>query len=75
MNIKLTEAQQDRLKAVSSNIRGDARDNMSEELVESVTNQINEVLYELHLESPEAFSTFAYRNQKGKVMFSQLKNY
>lgn len=75
MNIKLSETQQNRLKAVASNIVGDARENMSEELVESITAKINEVIYELHLESPEAFSTFAYRNQKGKVLFSQLKNY
>jgi hypothetical protein len=75
MNIKLNLEQKNRLKAASSGIYGDLRDKMSDELVEATSKRIDEVLYELHNESPEAFTTFAYKNQQGRVMFSKLSKY
>lgn len=75
MNIKLTATQQSRLKAASSGVYGDLRDKLTEEFIEATGKRIDEVLYDLHNESPEAFSTFSYRNQVGRVMFSKLKNY
>lgn len=75
MNIKLNLEQQNRLKAASSGIYGDLRDKMSDDLVEATSKRIDEVLYELHNESPEAFTTFAYKNQQGRVMFSKLSKY
>jgi hypothetical protein len=75
MNIKLTTEQQKRLKAVSSGVYGDLRDKMTDDHVEAVSKKIDEVLFELHNESPEAFTTFAYKNQQGRVMFSKLAQY
>lgn len=75
MNIKLTIDQQNRLITASSGVFGDERENLTDEQVETITQRINEVLYELHVESPEAFSTFAYKDAKGKIIFSQLKSY
>lgn len=75
MNIKLNLEQINRLKAASSGIYGDLRDKMTDEHVESVAKKIDEVMFELHNESPEAFTTFAYKNQQGRVMFSKLSQY
>jgi hypothetical protein len=75
MKIKLNLEQQNCLKAASSGIYGDLRDKMSDDLVEATSKRIDEVLYELHNESPEAFTTFAYKNQQGRVMFSKLSKY
>jgi hypothetical protein len=75
MNIKLNLEQQNRLKAASSGIYGDLRDKMSDDLVEATSKRIDEVLFDLHNESPEAFTTFAYKNQQGRVMFSKLSKY
>jgi hypothetical protein len=75
MNIKLNLEQQSRLKAASSGIYGDLREKMSDELVEATSKKIDDVLFDLHNESPEAFTTFAYKNQQGRVMFSKLSKY
>jgi hypothetical protein len=75
MNIKLTTEQQKRLKAVSSGVYGDLREKMTDDHVEATGKKIDEVLFELHNESPEAFTTFAYKNQQGRVMFSKLSQY
>jgi hypothetical protein len=75
MNIKLTIEQQNRLKAASSGVYGDLRDKITDYHVDSTTRKIDEVLFELHNESPEAFTTFAYKNQQGRVMFSKLSQY
>ena len=75
MNIKLNLEQKNRLKAASSGIYGDLREKMSDDLVEATSKRIDEVLFELHNESPEAFTTFAYKNQQGRVMFSKLSKY
>lgn len=75
MNIKLTVEQQNRLKKASSGVYGNWRDKMTNEHIEAVAAKIDEVLYELHNESPEAFTTFAYKNQQGRVMFSKLSQY
>jgi hypothetical protein len=75
MNIKLTIEQQKRLKAASSGVYGDLRDKMTDDHVEATTKRIDEVLFDLHNESPEAFTTFAYKNQQGRVMFSKLSQY
>lgn len=75
MTIKLTTEQRDRLKAAASGVYGDLREKLSEKQIDDTGKRINEVLYELHNESPEAFSTFCYKNQLGTVMFSKLKNY
>lgn len=72
MNTYLTTEQQDRLKAVSSKIHGDNRELLSDNFIEATTNNINEVLYELHNESPHAFVTVAHRDAKGKVIFTKL---
>ena len=72
MNTYLTIEQQNRLKAASSRIHGDRRELLSEDFIESTTNNINEVLYELHNENPSAFSTVAHRDAKGKVIFTKL---
>lgn len=72
MNTYLTTEQQNRLKAVSSKIHGDRRELLSEDFIESTTNNINEVLYELHNENPSAFCTVAHRDAKGKVIFTKL---
>jgi hypothetical protein len=75
MNIKLRLDQINRLKAASSGVYGDLRDKMTDDHVEAVSKKIDEVLFELHNESPEAFTTFAYKNQQGRVMFSKLAQY
>jgi hypothetical protein len=75
MNIKLTIEQQKRLKAASSGVYGDMREKMTDEHVDATTKKIDEVLFDLHNESPEAFTTFAYKNQQGRVMFSKLSQY
>jgi hypothetical protein len=75
MNIKLTVEQQSRLKAASSGVYGDLRDKMTDEFVEETSKKIDDVLFDLHNESPEAFTTFAYKNQQGRVMFSKLSKY
>jgi hypothetical protein len=75
MNIKLNLEQINRLKAASSGVYGDLRDKMTNEFVEDTSKKIDEVLFELHNESPEAFTTFAYKNQQGRVMFSKLSQY
>ena len=75
MNIKLTIEQQKRLKAASSGVVGDLREKMTDEYVDTTSKKIDEVLFELHNESPEAFTTFAYKNQQGRVMFSKLSQY
>lgn len=73
--ILLTTEQRNRLKQASSGIYGDLRDNLTEKQVENTAKKINDVLYDLHLESPDAFTTFCYKNQKGDVIFSKLKTY
>jgi hypothetical protein len=75
MNVKLTTEQQNKLKAVSSKIHGDKRELLSEEFIEATTNNINEVLYELHNENPSAFSTVAHRDAKGKVVFTSFRSW
>jgi hypothetical protein len=75
MNIKLTTEQKNRLKAAASGVYGDLRDKMTDDHVDATTKRIDEVLFELHNESPEAFTTFAYKNQQGRVMFSKLSQY
>ena len=75
MNIKLNLEQISRLKAVSSGVYGDLRDKMTDDHVDATTKKIDEVLFQLHNESPEAFTTFAYKNQQGRVMFSKLSQY
>jgi len=73
--ILLTTEQRNRLKAVASGVCGDLRDNLTDEQTDQTAKNIDEVLYELHLESPHAFNTFAYKNAKGRVIFSKLKTY
>lgn len=73
--ILLTTEQRNRLKAVSSGVYGDLRENLTEKQAEETAKKIDEVLYELHLENPDAFNTFAYKNAKGRVIFSKLKTY
>jgi len=75
MNTYLTVEQQNKLKAVSSKIHGDRRDLLSEDFIETTTNNINEVLYELHNENPSAFSTVAHRDAKGKIVFTNLRSW
>jgi hypothetical protein len=75
MNIKLTTEQQNRLKAASSGVYGDLREKMADYYVDEISKKIDEVLFDLHNESPEAFTTFAYKNQQGRVMFSKLSQY
>jgi hypothetical protein len=75
MNIKLNLEQISRLKAASSGVYGDLRDKMTDDHVDATTKRIDEVLFQLHNESPEAFTTFAYKNQQGRVMFSKLSQY
>jgi hypothetical protein len=75
MNIKLNPEQISRLKAASSGVYGDLRDKMTDDHVDATTKRIDEVLLELHNETPEAFTTFAYKNQQGRVMFSKLSQY
>ena len=68
----LTIEQQNRLKAVSSGIYGDRRESLSDEQIEETTRKINEVLFELHNESPHAFSTLAQKDDKGKYYFIKM---
>ncbi len=68
----LTIEQQNRLKAVSSNVFGDRRENLTDEQIEATTERINEVLFELHNESPHAFSTLAQKDAKGKYYFIKM---
>jgi hypothetical protein len=75
MIIKLTTEQKNRLKAASSGVYGDLRDKMTDDHVDATSKKIDEVLFELHNEAPEAFTTFAYKNQQGRVMFSKLSQY
>ena len=75
MNIKLTTEQQNRLKAASSGVYGDLREKMADYYIDEISKKIDEVLFDLHNESPEAFTTFAYKNQQGRVMFSKLSQY
>jgi hypothetical protein len=70
--ILLTTEQQNRLKAVSSNMFGDKREKLSDEQIEETTTKINEVLFELHNESPHAFSTLAQKDAKGKYYFIKM---
>jgi hypothetical protein len=75
MNTKLKLDQINRLKAASSGVIGELREKMTDEHIEATSRKIDEVLFELHNESPEAFITFAYKNQQGRVMFSKLSQY
>jgi hypothetical protein len=70
--ILLTKEQQNRLKAVSSNVFGDKRENLTDEQVEATAAKINEVLYELHQESPQAFVTVPHKDAKGKYYFTKM---
>lgn len=73
--ILLTTEQRNRLKAVASGVYGDMRDNLTEKQTNETAKKIDEVLYELHLENPFAFNTFAHKNAKGRVIFTKLKTY
>jgi len=68
----LTKEQQNRLKAVSSNVFGDKRENLTDEQVETTTTNINKVLFELHQEIPQAFTTLAHKDAKGKYYFTKM---
>jgi hypothetical protein len=68
----LTTEQQNRLKAASSNVFGDRRENLTDEQIEATTAKINKVLFELHQESPEAFTTLADIDDKGKYHFTKM---
>ena len=69
MKNPLTLDQQARLKAASSGLPKDAFDKLT--LVESnvYANRINQVLLELHKEAPFAFRTYAFLDEKNRVIF------
>lgn len=70
--ILLTNEQRQRLKDASSHISGDMRDHLTDAQIENTANKINQVLFELHQENPMAFTTLAYKDAKGKYMFTNI---
>ena len=69
MKNPLTQQQQARLKAASSGLLTEEFSKLSLGETNVYANRINQVLLELHQESPFAFNTYAYLDEKEKVVF------
>jgi hypothetical protein len=70
--IFLTKEQRQRLQDASSGVYGDKRERLTDKQVEDTAQKIDEILFELHQETPAAFSTIAHKDAKNKVIFEQL---
>lgn len=73
--ILLTNEQRQRLKDASSHIFGDMREHLTDQRIEETTSRIDQVLFELHQENPMAFNTVAYKDAKGKYVFTKVNNW
>jgi hypothetical protein len=70
--IFLTKEQRQRLQDASSGVYGDKRERLTDKQIEATAQKIDEVLLQLHQESPLAFGTIAHRDSKNKVVFEKM---
>ncbi|MEI7757678.1 MAG: hypothetical protein WCI80_01405 [Bacteroidota bacterium] len=73
MQNPLTPEQQTRLSNASSGLTTDQFSELSLAETNKIANQINQVLLKLHQESPFAFITTAYIDEKNKVAFQDKR--
>ena len=73
MQNPLTPEQQTRLSNASSGLTTDQFSELSLAETNKIANQINQVLLQLHQESPFAFITTAYIDEKNKVAFQDKR--
>jgi hypothetical protein len=69
MKNPLTPEQQTRLSNASSGLTTDRFSELSLAETNAIANRINKVLLDLHKEAPFAFSTYAFSDEKNKVVF------
>ena len=72
MRTFLTKEQRQRLQAASSGVYGDERENLTDEQIEETTKKINQVLFDLHQENHQAFSTLPSKDLKGNYTFVNI---
>ena len=73
MQNPLTPDQQARLKKASSRLTTENFSKLSLAETNKIANRINQVLLQLHQESPFAFITTAYIDEKNKVAFQDKR--